>query len=432
MQALRQQIEAYASGLAKKAAAVEAARAKLAGWPARAAVLGAEIEAKQAEVDAARATNAAAVSANSERLAEAARARQLEDQLAMEAAEAKMVAAGTLERPRMMAPEEHPAGVDDGSGGGGGDGAAAAMEDPAAAGAATEDPAVAAAAAATEDPAAAAATTVVEEGEESVEERGRRIASQWTADPEAAGQAAPQHAGAADGDAPYDQYDHEYDHDGGDDDHAHESYVDNEEDEDEGAAGGAWSKEVDDAREALHNAEYDLRLLAKERDEIEAFGGGGLDWGPGDVFFALAGRCLTDYAGSYTYEACFYANASQSQSRGAKTSIGTWAGWGADYTSAEFVGGDECGGDAPARSLRVHLTCAETERLYGSSEPSTCAYVAWLQTPLACGADGAAALEAQLQEIVDARAELQREIDAEDAAAAAAAAATGAGGKDEL
>lgn len=63
---------------------------------------------------------------------------------------------------------------------------------------------------------------------------------------------------------------------------------------DEEADGGAWSKEVDAAREALHNAEYDMRQLAKERGEIEAFGGGGIDFGPGNVFFALAGKwvCL--------------------------------------------------------------------------------------------------------------------------------------------
>lgn len=144
---------------------------------------------------------------------------------------------------------------------------------------------------------------------------------------------------------------------------------------------------------------------------------------------AAARRCITDFAGGYTYEACFFSNASQSQSRKHKTSLGTWTGFKGDYTSAEFSGGDGCGDGVPARSLRVYLVCAETERLYGSSEPSTCAYVAWLQTPLACSTEGAARVEAQLQEIVDARAELQREIDAEDAAAAAA---TGAGGKDEL
>ena len=52
------------------------------------------------------------------------------------------------------------------------------------------------------------------------------------------------------------------------------------------------------------------------------------------------------------------------------------------FIGMHFVSGQECSvGD---REVKVLFNCSTMTRLHGTSEPSTCHYVIWLDTPLAC------------------------------------------------
>ncbi len=137
----------------------------------------------------------------------------------------------------------------------------------------------------------------------------------------------------------------------------------------------------------LDGARRRLTELQDEQRVIERYHSSGVqyDYGPGDAFASLAGRCLSDTGARWTYEACFFDKATQNEPHNPsnRVSLGTWSHWSSNYTQAVFANGDACSGGV-TRSLTVKLVCEESERMWGGEEPSMCTYTVWFATPLAC------------------------------------------------
>jgi protein kinase C substrate 80K-H len=83
-------------------------------------------------------------------------------------------------------------------------------------------------------------------------------------------------------------------------------------------------------------------------------------------------------------------------------------------------GGDFCA-NAPQRSFTVELECGTETKAWGASEPSTCVYTAKMSTPIACDEEGLAAVQGELQKLLDEEAAIAREIAEAEAAKAAGA-----------
>ncbi|GIL71756.1 hypothetical protein Vretimale_812 [Volvox reticuliferus] len=256
-----------------------------------------------------------------------------------------------------------------------------------------------------------------EEREETPEERGRRIASQWTNDPEAAAVAdhhSEEHLNADDSDG----NDHEHDDGGDDDDDGH--YDGTMDDDTEGhfdypdteAAHTEYHTErhhrqqrpdpsspLGLARTAAFAAERQLQQLQKVRENIGTFLNRPMDFGPDDIFLALANKCYSSYQTRWTYEVCMFDKAVQKEGNSNSVTVGRWYGFSEDYKVMYFSGGDECWNVGP-RSMTVYLSCGLDERLSDGEEPSTCAYSAKMTTPAVC-------TQAELEELQQQMANLE-------------------------
>ncbi|CAK4123001.1 unnamed protein product [Aphanomyces euteiches] len=139
------------------------------------------------------------------------------------------------------------------------------------------------------------------------------------------------------------------------------------------------------AREALDSAESKARETQSELDAIEKKLQ--LQYGPDDVLFSLRDTCVEVKSGEYTYKMCWFGQAHQDH-----TSLGKMEPIGPSprLNRIKFSGGAKCW-NGPERSLTVTLTCGETQELGGIEEPSTCVYVATLQTPIACSPEATTA-----------------------------------------
>ena len=126
------------------------------------------------------------------------------------------------------------------------------------------------------------------------------------------------------------------------------------------------------------------------------------DFGEGQEWFHLHGKCFSHTVaqslGGYGYEVCPFDKAEQN----GKYSLGRYEGWaplsaGAAEALARsgrepyaggamrFGGGLPC--DEKPRSMRVLFECGEEDRLTEVTEPSTCEYEGWFETPSACSVD---------------------------------------------
>lgn len=316
-----------------------------------------------------------------------------------------------------------------------------------------------------------------EDKEETAEERGRRIAAQWTNDPEAAGKAASEaSSSSSDGEAAEkpageaeegkgwlhstwsklkDAVLKPKEDEGGPDTPANTdddwdkatceepTCFDNDNEAGDGGAteaGEAASapeadrdEELEGAVTAFTNAEEGLAALRAEKELLQRQVT--YDYGADDAWLALSRHCSDARLPHYTYRVCLFDKATQvDNGAGHVTNLGKWRGFEKGYTEGVFDNGDWCQ-QAPARSLRVHFECGLTERAWDASEPSVCAYAAHMATPAACKEEELGALEAKLAELIKEEEDLAREIREEEEARRAAFkahAAASQAGRDEL
>ncbi|WIA37222.1 hypothetical protein OEZ86_014172 [Tetradesmus obliquus] len=347
---------------------------------------------------------------------------------------------------------------------------------------ATEEAAAAAAKAAEEQAAAdktaaeaaAAAEGAAGEGaaaaehEETDEERGRRIAAQWTNDPAAAGPASDSQA-AADEAASQQQQQAVTDEAANDGasylsrvySKAKESVqkiigsptnADSAESDDADSAAAAgdedepplpyeepapedgdtdepdWSmnndsvnadpdyepfddSELKKVSEDASAAERKLTELRTEKERVARQ----VDLTFNDAWAGLMNKCLEARMPQFTYKFCFFDKASQVDNGGGhETSLGLWRGFEKGGTEAVFDGGDYCH-KAPARSLRVRLECGSEEKAWDASEPEVCSYAVHASTPAACKTDRLKQLEDIMASLLAEEAALAAEIAAEEA-----------------
>ncbi|GLI63943.1 hypothetical protein VaNZ11_007084 [Volvox africanus] len=137
------------------------------------------------------------------------------------------------------------------------------------------------------------------------------------------------------------------------------------------------------ARTAAFTAERQLQQLQKDRENIGTFLNRPMDFGPDDIFLALANKCFSSYQTRWTYEVCMFEKAVQKEGNSNAVTVGRWYGFSEDYKVMYFSGGDECWNVGP-RSMTVYLSCGLDERLSDGEEPSTCAYSAKMTTPAVC------------------------------------------------
>ncbi|KAF8065786.1 glucosidase 2 subunit beta [Scenedesmus sp. PABB004] len=369
--------------------------------------------------------------------------------------------------------------------------AKAAADAAAAEQAAAADAAAAAAAAAGQDgaeatqaEAVAAEQAAAGEQEETDEERGRRIAAQWTNDPAAAGPAGSESAdGAGDaaagepaadvkadsgwslsgvlskaketvakiitptgtapppegeeGDGPLPEDDEPPTPYDGEDEAPPE-----EEDPSWHAPAGAAhdpeyvpfdESELRKVRSDHAAAERKLSELRAEKERVGRQVGVTFN----DAWAGLMNKCLEARMPQFTYKFCFFDKAVQVDNGGGhETSLGVWKGFEKGGSEALFDGGDYCH-KAPARSLRVRIECGPAERAWEASEPEVCTYVVHAATPAACKKEKLEELEASMAALLAEEAALAAEIAAEEAQrqqdlAGLRAKIQGDGGHDEL
>ena len=157
------------------------------------------------------------------------------------------------------------------------------------------------------------------------------------------------------------------------------------------------SKAVTEAREALSSAEDTVRdlknKLRDQRADLEQ------DYGPGSIFRALKGQCISKDAGEYTYEHCFLEGTKQIQKKGGSSmSMGRFVRIGSttveelnetgDVVSVEKVAieydrGQHCW-NGPNRSTKVVLQCGEESEILKTAEDEKCVYSMLVTTPAAC------------------------------------------------
>ncbi|KAF5828843.1 glucosidase II beta subunit-like-domain-containing protein [Dunaliella salina] len=257
---------------------------------------------------------------------------------------------------------------------------------------------------------------------ETDEERGQRIASQWIKPPadgeegayEGEGLGEDGEGGHLDDDAyPYEDHDDELD----DEDYHHH--------DDDDMAEPPLPEPPSAAEHAALEAQLQAALEKLEALQAEGLniqryhqGAANYDFGPNNVFLALAGRCIKDEGKRWIYEACFFDKAVQSEPHAPKNrvSLGSWHGFNSDYTQAYFTDGDPCPGDLPKRSLTVNLVCDDKEHMYGGEEPATCIYRTNLATPIACKEADLIKAEQDLQQLERHEAEIRSQIAAAEAA----------------
>ncbi|KAG2501356.1 hypothetical protein HYH03_001146 [Edaphochlamys debaryana] len=241
------------------------------------------------------------------------------------------------------------------------------------------------------------------EHEETPEERGRRIASQWTHDPEAAGVPASNVEGeeGEDGEHHHGDYAQDQHHDGEewhDDDHL-----------DDPLSTDTTGTPLGEARNRAHQAQHDLDRLKKDEENIALFLRGNLNFGPDDMFLAFHDSCFTSHQTRWTYEACFFHKATQREGHQAPVTVGRWYGFSEDYKVAHFTGGDECWNVGP-RSFSVQMSCGMENRMSDGEEPATCRYQAKLTTPALCTEAELDGLKEELHKLEEFEKEVREKI----------------------
>lgn len=148
-------------------------------------------------------------------------------------------------------------------------------------------------------------------------------------------------------------------------------------------------------RAKLYDAEATLREAERDKERIATYLYGNLDFGPEDIFLALADQCFTSSQTRWTYEACIFKHAVQREGYSNSVTVGRWSGFSSDYKTMLFTGGDECWNVGP-RSFTVAMSCGNENVLSDGEEPATCAYSAKFTSPALCNDEELIGLRNQL------------------------------------
>ncbi|XP_064402305.1 N-acetylglucosamine-1-phosphotransferase subunit gamma-like [Halichondria panicea] len=108
-----------------------------------------------------------------------------------------------------------------------------------------------------------------------------------------------------------------------------------------------------------------------------------------DHFQKLNGECFKGKEKGYEYTVCPFQNVTQKEERSSWNSfhgvLGVWHEWIIENDTLigmHFTVGERCG--LSDRESKVMLNCSTRTKLHSMSEPSTCVYTIWMDTPLAC------------------------------------------------
>ncbi|KAK7206204.1 glucosidase II beta subunit-like-domain-containing protein [Myxozyma melibiosi] len=131
-------------------------------------------------------------------------------------------------------------------------------------------------------------------------------------------------------------------------------------------------KELDEANKQVQELDKKAQKIA---DNVAA------DFGPDDIFRALAGDCITAEVGDYTYELCFNQKSIQKPKNGMITPLGKFDRY--EGNKIYYTGGAKCW-NGPQRSTVVEMRCGEKNKLLSVSEPAMCEYLFRITSPAMC------------------------------------------------
>jgi protein kinase C substrate 80K-H len=167
------------------------------------------------------------------------------------------------------------------------------------------------------------------------------------------------------------------------------------------SADGHESTAVVDARKRLKATQDELNTSRKSVDTHKE--DLNKDYGPGDVFRALKGQCVSTDSGEYTYELCFMERTTQKPKKGGgNTGMGNFVRFEKIYVDEEITAdgkglgtgeriamkhenGQHCW-NGPNRSTTVILACAEKDEIWKIFEEEKCVYRMEVGTPAVCEA----------------------------------------------
>ncbi|PNH10213.1 Glucosidase 2 subunit beta [Tetrabaena socialis] len=152
------------------------------------------------------------------------------------------------------------------------------------------------------------------------------------------------------------------------------------------------------AKAALLEAENVLKQLEKDKQDIQTYLYGNLDFGPDDIFLAFADQCFSSIQTRWTYEICFFKDATQREGYTNTVTVGRWRGFSPDYKQILYGGGEDCWNVGP-RTMTVSMSCGLEEQLSDGEEPGTCAYQSKFTSPALCDDSEVTALRRQLQNL---------------------------------
>uniref|UniRef100_A0A7S2T3J0 Glucosidase 2 subunit beta n=1 Tax=Chloropicon primus TaxID=1764295 RepID=A0A7S2T3J0_9CHLO len=149
-----------------------------------------------------------------------------------------------------------------------------------------------------------------------------------------------------------------------------------------------FKKGVDIVKSVFEKSEFDKvqSELNKQTDELKKMKAElkkmkdliQLDFGENNKFLNFYGQCFKKVIEKYTYEVCPFGTAKQDH-----TSLGTYQGLSEDQKTFVFSNGAKCW-NGPHRSIRVNLLCGTKNEITKVGEPSVCEYSADFTTPVAC------------------------------------------------
>lgn len=161
--------------------------------------------------------------------------------------------------------------------------------------------------------------------------------------------------------------------------------------------------ELDAAREAYNAVKANFNRLQKSQSDL--ISKLGQDHGPAGIFTYMADQCWSTQVDKYTYRVCPQGKAHQIEG-GSEVLLGTFSGYADNHTVMEFTQGTSCW-QGPARSIKVTLRCGSETQLSQVDEPERCSYVAILDTPALCDAALIDSLQAEIDDLTpDVRDEL--------------------------
>ena len=142
-------------------------------------------------------------------------------------------------------------------------------------------------------------------------------------------------------------------------------------------------------RRALEANDDKLRELRENIDR---------DYGPDDALISLQGLCFDQKIEKYVYKACPFGEAKQDNTQLGRNSEGVRIDADGKTMTLKFADGDACW-NGPKRSLTLTLKCGDKERLAAIEEPSRCEYVGVFYAPAACDDASVFALERELSDL---------------------------------